>query len=100
MTFQRFEAIAGALVAALVLAALGAYVLYTFHTTAGLAVGVVCILLALMIVVPVQIKAGAKNMKDAGKDVHDAIVVVVPTVVDAVMDGERHTDPQSTGGGT
>ncbi len=98
MTFQRFEAILLALFAAAVLTGTGVYVLRTWHDTAGLAVGVVCIALALGIIVPVQIKTGAKNLKDAGSDVHDAIVVIVPTVVDALKDGELHTDPQSKGG--
>ena len=94
MTFQRIEAIAAALLAALALAGLGGYVLFTHKDTAGLWVGVPCILLALAIVLPVQLKAGARNLKDAGHDVHKALVVIVPTIVaDAVAGGDRRTDP-------
>jgi len=58
MTFQRIEAVAAALVAALAFAGLGGYVLFTHKDTAGLWVGVPCILMALAIVVPVPLKAG------------------------------------------
>ena len=96
MTFQRFESILGAFVAAAGLTALGVYVLRTHKDLPGLCVGVVCIVVALGILVPVQLKAGAKNVKDAGRDVHDALVVVgVPMIVDAQVDGGRRTDPQS-----
>ena len=97
MTFDRFTSIAGAFVGAAGLTALGVYVLRTHQDTPGLIVGVVSIALALMLIIPVQLKASAKNLKDVGHDVHDALVVVVPTVVDSVPGGERHTDPPKDG---
>lgn len=94
MTIERLGSVLGALFAAAVLSALGVYVLRSYHELWGLGIGVTCILGALAIVVPVQLKAGAHNLKDSASDVHDAVVVIVPHVVDALPGGDRHTDPQ------
>lgn len=96
MTFDRFASIAGAFVAAAALSVLGVYVLRTHHDNIGLGVGVTCVVLAIATIVPVQLKAGARSLKDAGHDVQDAVVVIVPTVekvMDSVPGGDRHTDP-------
>ncbi len=95
-TFHQVGSIFAATITALILVVTGAYVLYSFHTNWGLIGGLLCILLALACMVPVQLKTGAKNLKDAGKDVHDALVVIVPTqVFDSKLNGDRMTDPQS-----
>lgn len=88
----RLFAILGAVLAALVCAATGAYVLWQFHTTAGLVGGLLGVLLGVAIALPVPFHAGVAALKE------DA-VLIVPVIVDAVKGGERHTDPRKDGGG-
>jgi Kef-type K+ transport system membrane component KefB len=83
----RFLAVLSAVVASLVCALTGAFVLWSFKTTAGLVAGVALELLALAIALPTQLKRGTVELKDNA-------TVIVPVVVDAMHGGERHTDPQ------
>lgn len=80
MTFLRN------LLAALALAAFGAYVLRGYHTTAGLVMGGLAILGALSIAFPTQIDG-------AGAHVKGVLVLILPTVVDAMRGGDRKSDP-------
>lgn len=83
---KRALVIASAVLAALVLAATGAYVLWQFHSTAGLIVGVSLVLLAVATALPIPLHGGAVSLKDNA-------VVIMPVVLDAVRGGDRHTDP-------
>ena len=82
----RFLSALAAVVASLVCALTGAYVLWQFHSTGGLIAGVGLELLALAIALPTQLKHGTTELKDNA-------TVIVPVVVDAMKGGERHTDP-------
>ena len=83
---SRLLSVLAAVVASLVCALTGAYVLWSFKTTAGLIAGVALELLALAIALPTQLKHGTAELKDNA-------TVIVPVVVDAMKGGERHTDP-------
>jgi hypothetical protein len=82
----RALTILAAIVAALVCALTGAYVLWQFHTNWGLLAGVALVILALAIALPTQLRQGTAELKDNA-------TVIVPVVVDAMKGGERHTDP-------
>ncbi|MDB4913111.1 MAG: hypothetical protein JWM95_755 [Gemmatimonadetes bacterium] len=90
---SRLLTIGGVILAALALIATGAYVLWQFHTTPGLVIGVVLIVLAVAVALPVQLKKGAHDLKDMSVDLHDATVVILPAAEDALRGGARHTDP-------
>lgn len=79
-------AVASAILAALVCAATGAYVLWQFHTTTGLIIGVLLILLAVGIALPIPLHSGMVAIKENS-------VLIVPVVLDALKGGDRHTDP-------
>lgn len=78
--------ILAAILAALVCALTGAYVLWQFHTNWGLIAGVGLVVLAVAIALPVPLHAGAVAVKDNA-------VLVLPVIVDALKGGERRTDP-------
>jgi hypothetical protein len=82
----RVLTILGAVVAALVCAATGGYVLWQFHTTAGLVGGGFLVLLAVAIALPVPFHAGVAALRENA-------VLIVPVVVDAMKGGARKTDP-------
>ena len=84
MTFLRN------LILCLILAAVGAYVLWQFHTVYGLGAGLVCIGLMLSIAFPTEIKPGVQTFRANA-------VLIIPTIVDAVKGGERRTDPPKDG---
>jgi Kef-type K+ transport system membrane component KefB len=84
---SRFLSVLSAVVASLVCALTGAFVLWSFKTNWGLLAGVALVLLALAIALPVQLKRGTTELKDNA-------TVIVPVVVDALAGGERHTDPR------
>lgn len=86
----RALAVLFAIVAALLCALTGAYVLWQFHTNWGLLAGVALELLALAIALPTQLKHGTTELKDNA-------MVIVPVVVDAMKGGERRTDPSKDG---
>jgi hypothetical protein len=81
----------GAILAALICAATGAYVLRHYSGTAGLAVGVALVLLGLAIALPTQLRKGSMTFKDS-------VVVVVEQAEDALKGGSRHTDPPADKG--
>ncbi len=54
----------GGILAALLFAGAGAYVLWQFHTTAGLIAGLACIVLAVAIALPVPFHAGVNTVKE------------------------------------
>jgi hypothetical protein len=83
---KRLLTILAAIVAALVCAGTGAYILRQFHTTAGLLGGGFLVLLAVAIALPVPFHAGVSALKDN-------MVLIVPVVVDAMKGGARKTDP-------
>ena len=84
MTFLRN------LIVCLILAATGAYVLWQFHTVYGLASGLVCLGLMLCIAFPTEIKPGVQTFRAN-------VVLVVPTIMDAMKGGDRRTDPPKDG---
>jgi hypothetical protein len=79
-------AFVGMLIAALVCALAGAYILWQFKTTYGLIGGAGFILLSLGIALPIQLGKGAAAVKTN-------VVLVVPVVYDALTGGGRKTDP-------
>jgi hypothetical protein len=82
----RLAAILAAVLAALVCALTGAYILWQFHTSAGLLGGVVLVLLAVAIALPVPFHAGVAALKENA-------VIIVPVIVGAIRGGDRKTDP-------
>jgi hypothetical protein len=88
------RALLAGILAAFIVGSLGAYVLWQYKTTAGLAVGVTCVFLAVGIALPLQLKRGAQAVKDNAQVI---IPVVVDVVHDALPGGERHTDPPAAG---
>jgi sulfite exporter TauE/SafE len=90
---NRILYVLGIIIATLALGLTGAYVLWQFHTTVGLGTGVVLIVLAIAVALPAQLKKGAQDLKGVSVDLHDATVVVLPAVEDALRGGDRHTDP-------
>lgn len=80
----------GAVIAALVFAATGGYILWQFHSTFGLVGGGGFIALGVAIALPIQLKEGATALKEN-------VVLVVPVVVDALKGGGRRTDPKDDG---
>ena len=80
MTFLRN------LILCLILAGVGAYVLFSFHTVYGLGAGLVCIGLMLSIAFPTEIKPGVQTFRANA-------VLIIPTIVDAVKGGSRFSDP-------
>lgn len=83
-------AVLGAIVAALVCAVTGAYVLWQFHSTTGLVVGVGLILLGVGIALPIPLHSGIVAIKENS-------VLIVPVIVDALKGGDRRTDPPKDG---
>lgn len=83
---RRAFTILGAVLAALVCALTGAYVLWQFHTNWGLIGGILLELLAVAIALPVPLHAGAVSLKEN-------VVLVLPVLVDALKGGSRRTDP-------
>jgi hypothetical protein len=83
---KHLLAILGAVIASLVCAVTGAYVLWQFHSTGGLIGGVSLILLAVAIALPIPLHDGAARLKEN-------VVLVVPTILDALKGGSRKTDP-------
>lgn len=73
--FKHVIPFVAAILAALAFAAVGAFVLFTHHTALGLIVGVILIVLAVGIALPVQLSAGAAHVKEV-------IVLIVPTIMD------------------
>lgn len=90
---SRLLYVLGIIIATLMLALTGAYVLWAFHTTVGLVMGVVLVVLAIAVALPAQLRKGAQDLKGVSVDLHDATVVVMPAVEDALHGGARHTDP-------
>ena len=78
--------ILGAVLASLVCALTGAYVLWQFHTNWGLIGGVGLELLALAIALPTPFTAGMATLRGG-------LVVIVPVVLDALKGGARKSDP-------
>ena len=83
-------AVLGAILASLVCVLTGAYVLWQFHSTAGLGAGVALVLLAVGIALPVQLKSGVEAIKENS-------VLIVPVVVGAMKGGDRTSDPPADG---
>jgi hypothetical protein len=79
-----------AVLAALIVAGTGGFILYTFHTTAGLIGGAGLVLLGVGIALPVQLQQGAAELKAN-------VVLVVPVIVDALKGGQRKSDPPADG---
>lgn len=78
------------LAATLCLAALGGYLLRVVPGLLGSVGGAVLILLALCIAFPTQ-------MHDGGARLKDVLVLILPTVFDAVKGGDRKSDPPKDG---
>lgn len=76
----------GAILTMLILSATGGYVLWQFHSTAGLIGGVALILFGLAIAAPMQFGAGASVLRKN-------VVLVVPVIVDSLKGGKRKSDP-------
>ncbi len=76
----------GAIIAALICAATGGYILWQFHTTAGLVGGAGLVLLGVGIALPVQLQEGVVVLKSNA-------TLIIPVVVGAIKGGERKTDP-------
>jgi hypothetical protein len=72
--------------AALLLAAFGIYVLRAFPTVWGLGIGSVSVLSALCIAFPTQIHDGALSLKGT-------LALIIPVIVDVLPGGSRKTDP-------
>ncbi len=83
---KHLLAILGAVIAAIVCAMTGAYVLWQFHTTPGLIGGVALELLGVAIAVPVPFHAGVLALKEN-------VVILIPVIVGALKGGDRKTDP-------
>lgn len=63
----------GAILAALLFAGAGGYVLWQFHTTAGLIAGLSCLVLAVAIALPVPFHAGIATVKENWADLKPAL---------------------------
>ena len=74
------------ILAALIFAGLGVYVLWYFKTVVGLGVGVGAILIALGIALPTQLHDGVLELKAN-------LVLIVPVIQDALSGGRRKSDP-------
>ncbi|MCU1381986.1 MAG: hypothetical protein JWL71_683 [Acidobacteria bacterium] len=79
-------AVIGGILAALVCALTGAYVLWQFHSTAGLGVGVGLILLGVGIALPIPLKSGVIAIKENS-------VLIIPVIRGAIKGGDRPDDP-------
>ena len=86
----RIYYILGILLTTLALGLTGAYVLWQFHTTTGLVIGVVLVVLAIAVALPAQLRKGAQELKRASSDLHDATAVVLPALEDDLRTGDRH----------
>jgi hypothetical protein len=82
----RLTTILGAVLAALICVATGGYILWQFHTNTGLLGGMVLVLLAVAIALPVPFQAGVAALKENA-------VIIVPVIVGAIRGGDRKTDP-------
>lgn len=78
--------IIAAVLAALICAVLGGYILWQFHTTGGLIGGVLLILLSVAIALPTPFHQGVVALKEN-------LVLIVPVVSGALKGGDRKTDP-------
>jgi hypothetical protein len=78
--------IIGAIAAALICGALGAFILWRFHTNVGLIVGGSLVMLAVAIALPTPLHLGVVVLKDN-------ITLIGPAIGDAVRMGRRKTDP-------
>jgi hypothetical protein len=87
---KRALAFIAGIIAALVVAATGGYILWQFHSTPGLIGGAGLILLGVGIALPIQLREGAAVLKAN-------VVLVVPVIVDALKGGSRKTDPPADG---
>lgn len=76
----------GAILASLVCAATGAYILWQFHTFGGLVGGGLLVLLSVAIALPTPFHQGVSALKDN-------LVLIVPIVTGALSGGRRVTDP-------
>jgi hypothetical protein len=83
---KQLLTILGAVLAALICAATGGYILWQFHSTAGLVGGGSLVLLGLAIALPVPFHAGVAALKENA-------VILVPVIVGAMKGGQRKTDP-------
>jgi hypothetical protein len=83
---KRVGKFLSAVIASLVLAVLGAYVLREFRTSWGLGAGLLCEFFALAIAFPTQFHDGALALKEN-------LVILVPVIVGAIAGGRRNTDP-------
>lgn len=63
----------GAILAALLFTGAGAYVLWQFHTTAGLVAGLACLVLAVAIALPVPFHAGVNTVKENWAELKPAV---------------------------
>ena len=90
----RFYHVLGIIFTTLALALTGAYVLWQFHTTAGLITGVALVMFAIAVALPAQLTKGAHELKRVSADLHDASVVVLPALGESVRGGDRHIDPR------
>ena len=90
----RLYHVAAILLTTLALALTGAYVLWQFHTTTGLVTGVALVVLAIAVALPAQLTKGAKELQRVSTNLHDATVVVLPVVEQAVRGGDTHTGQQ------
>lgn len=77
-------AVFSAVLAALICAATGAYILWQFHTTFGLVGGVGLVLLSVAIALPTQLKRGSAELKDS--------VVVVVEQAEHALKGDSSKD--------
>lgn len=84
--------ILAAILAALILSSTGAFVLWQFHTTPGLVIGVALVLLGVAIALPIPFHTGIITLKENA-------VTVIPVVVGAIRGGKRATDPPDDGSG-
>jgi O-antigen ligase len=83
---KRALTFVASILAALIIAGTGGYVLWQFHSTPGLIGGVGLVLLGVGIALPIQLREGAATLKAN-------VVLVVPVIVDALKGGGRRTDP-------
>lgn len=84
--------IMAAVLAAIILSTTGAFVLWQFHTTPGLVIGVALVLLGVAIALPIPFHTGILTLKENA-------VTVIPVVVGAIKGGKRATDPPDDGSG-
>jgi hypothetical protein len=86
---RHFITFIGSIIAAIICAGTGGYVLWQFHTTTGLATGVMLVLLGVCIALPIQLKEGVSVLKSNA-------IIIIPVVVDALKGGSRKTDPPAS----